>query len=140
MKTIFEKIIDQEIPGVFIYQDPICVAIMDLFPMTRGQCMVIPRDPVDYIFDLDDATYTHCMSVAQKIAQAIDASLKPLRTCMVVEGFEIPHAHIKLIPCYENELPSSAGTQSNMHELQKTAELISKKLFEGSQFTPENIS
>ncbi|MAZ29659.1 HIT family protein [bacterium] len=97
-ETIFTKIINREIPGHFIYEDEVCVAILDAFPAVAGQTLVIPREPVDYVFDLDDATYLHVFAVAKKIATALDIELKTERTCMVLEGFEVPHAHLKLYP------------------------------------------
>ena len=96
--TIFTKIIKREIPGHFIYEDEICVAILDAFPSVPGQTLVIPRVPESYVFDLDDATYQHCFMVAKRLAAVLDTELKTERTCIVVEGFEVPHTHIKLYP------------------------------------------
>lgn len=97
-KTIFSKIIDREVPGNFVYEDEICVVIMDAFPSVPGQVLVVPREPVDYIFDLSDATYQHIFAVAKKIAAALDATFDVSRTCLVVEGYEVPHTHIKMYP------------------------------------------
>jgi len=71
---------------------------MDAFPSVPGQVLVIPREPVDYVFDLPDATYQHIFAVAKTIAAALDATFDVSRTCLVVEGYEVPHAHIKLYP------------------------------------------
>jgi len=97
-KTIFSKIIDCEIPGHFVYEDEVCVVLMDVFPSTAGQVLVIPREPVDYIFDLPADTYTHILNVAKQVAKALDIVFETSRTCVVVEGFEVPHTHIKLYP------------------------------------------
>ena len=109
MTTLFEKIIAREIPGVFVYEDDFCVVLMDKFPTTRGQCLVIPREPIDYAFDLSDETYLHCLRVTKEIVHAVDASLNPVRTCVAIEGFEVPHAHIKLFPCYEKVFRTDNG-------------------------------
>ncbi|MCB9808797.1 HIT family protein [Candidatus Nomurabacteria bacterium] len=124
MTTLFQKIIDREIPAVFVYEDDQCVVIMDKFPTTRGQCLVIPRKPIDYAFDLDDVLYIHCLTIAKKIAHAIDQSLQPIRTCMVIEGFEVPHAHIKLFPCYEKKLVMSGGIEVDDVTLEKIAQQL----------------
>jgi len=127
--TIFEKIIAKEIPGVFLYEDDLCVVIMDAFPTTRGQCLVIPREAIDYAFDCSDELYLHLMSVSKKIARALDASLSPVRTCMVIEGFEVPHTHIKLYPiCKGEKLNTSGGEQVEVEVLEKLAEEIRKGL------------
>jgi len=97
-ESIFSKIINREIPGHFIYEDEHCVAILDKFPAVRGQSLVIPKKELDYAFDLDDDTYIHLFKVAKKIAKASDRALNAKRTCLVVEGFDVPHVHIKIYP------------------------------------------
>lgn len=96
--SIFSKIITREIPAVFLYEDELCVSILDKFPGVEGQSLVIPKKEVDYVFDLEPELYTHIFAVAQKIARASDKALLAERTCLVIEGFEIPHVHIKLYP------------------------------------------
>jgi histidine triad (HIT) family protein len=98
MSTIFSKIIAKEIPGFFIYEDDMCVAIMDKYPAVVGQSMVILRREAPYLFDLTDDEYHHLFSVAKRIAKASDAVFAIERSCMVVEGFEVPHVHIKIYP------------------------------------------
>jgi histidine triad (HIT) family protein len=98
MTSIFTKIINREIPGHFIYEDDFCVAILDKFPAVKGQSLVIPKKEIDYAFDLDDDSYIHLFKIAKKIAQASDTALGATRTCLVVEGFDVPHVHIKIYP------------------------------------------
>ena len=97
-KTIFSKIIDGEIPGVLAYQDEHCVVLMDAFPSIPGQCMVIPRTPVSYFVDLEPDLASHLMKVAQRIAKASDAAFNTSRTCLVIEGYQVPHVHVILYP------------------------------------------
>ena len=98
MSTIFSKIIAGEIPGFFVYQDEVCVVIMDKYPAVVGQSMVILRREVPYIFDLPDEEYQHLFSVAKRVAKASDGVFGVDRSCIVVEGFEVPHVHIKIYP------------------------------------------
>lgn len=97
-KTIFSKIIDREIPGVFVYEDERCVVLMDAFPSIAGQCMVIPRTPVSYFADLDPDLAAHLMKVAQRVAKAADVAFDTSRTCLVIEGYQVPHVHFILYP------------------------------------------
>lgn len=101
MTTIFTQIINREIPSHFIYEDDHCVAIMDKFPAVPGQSLVILKREVDYLFDISDRDYGHLMKVAKQIALASDQAFAAARTCLVVEGFEVPHVHIKLYPIKE---------------------------------------
>lgn len=112
MSTIFTKIINREIPGYFIYEDDICVSIMDAFPSIPGQSMVILKREVGYLFDTTDEEYSHLLSVARKVAKATDTALGTTRTCLVIEGFEVQHAHIKLFPFTTIEGSSLAHTMS----------------------------
>lgn len=103
MTSIFTKIINREIPGHFIYEDEFCVAIMDKFPAVKGQSLVIPKKDIDYAFDLDDDSYLHMFQVAKKIAKASDRALNAIRTCLVIEGFDVPHVHIKIYPMQDTQ-------------------------------------
>lgn len=98
MTSIFTKIINREVSAHFLYEDDTCVAILDKFPAIKGQSLVIPKKDVDYAFDLDDDTYIHLFQVARKVAKASDRALGAKRTCLVVEGFDVPHVHIKIYP------------------------------------------
>lgn len=102
-ESIFTKIINRDIPAQFIYEDDHCVAIMDKFPAVKGQSLVIPKKEINYAFDLDDDTYIHLFRVAKKIGKASDKALAAERTCLVVEGFDVPHVHIKIYPMQNTE-------------------------------------
>ncbi|MEX0912895.1 MAG: HIT family protein [Candidatus Paceibacterota bacterium] len=130
--SIFSKIIRREIPAQFVYEDDVCVVIMDKFPSVKGQTLVIPKVEVDYAFDLDEEAYTHIFSVAKKIARASDKAFSTFRTCLVVEGFEVPHVHIKLYPMPEDYKDLSTalkqGELAEDEELSKLAEAIKSAL------------
>ena len=98
MSTIFSKIIAREIPGHFVYEDDFCVVIMDKYPAVLGQSMVILKREVDYLFTLEDEEYGRLLFVAKHVALASDKAFGVSRSCLVVEGFEVPHVHIKIYP------------------------------------------
>jgi histidine triad (HIT) family protein len=128
MKSIFSKIIAREIPAHFIYEDDRCVAILDKFPAIAGQTLVIPKQEIDYIFNLDDATYLHLLTITKLLTTALDTAYETERTCMVVEGFEVPHVHIKLYPMTNHDVPLGqllpGGTMAEDSVLEKEAEKI----------------
>lgn len=119
--SLFTKIIKREIPAHFVYEDEHCVAILDKFPAVKGQSLVIPKKEVDYAFDLDDDTYLHLFKTAKLVAKASDKAFAAVRTCLVVEGFEVPHVHIKIFPMQDtatalgNILPN--GSEASEEEL-----------------------
>ena len=130
--SIFTKIINREIPAHFVYEDEHCVAILDKFPTVKGQTLVIPKTEVDYVFDLDDETYLHLFKTTKKIAQALDTALDATRTCLAVEGFEVPHVHIKIYPMQSTDKSLgeflAAGEEATDEELAVTATQIQAAL------------
>ncbi len=96
--TIFEKIIAGEIPAYKIAEDENYLAFLDVFPLKRGHTLVIPKKPVDYIFDLEDDTLAGLNVFAKNVARAIDKAVPCKRVGVAVIGLEVPHTHIHLIP------------------------------------------
>ena len=96
--TIFSKIVAGEIPCYKIAEDERYFAFLDINPMTKGHTLVIPKEEEDYIFNLDDATFSGLTLFAKKVAAAIEKAMPCKRIGVAVIGLEIPHAHIHLIP------------------------------------------
>lgn len=70
-RTLFQKIMDGDIPGDFVYEDDHCVVIRDIHPKAPVHCLVIPRKPIPRIMDLvpeDEQLMGHMIMVAQKVA------------------------------------------------------------------------
>lgn len=101
MATIFTKIIRGEIPCYKIAENSTHFAFLDINPIAAGHTLVVPKEEVDYLFDLPDSLLADTMHFAKQVALAIDKSLKPIRTGVIVEGLEVPHAHIHLVPIYD---------------------------------------
>ena len=98
MPSIFTRIIDGEIPGRLIWDDEQCVAILDIRPLHRGHCLVIPKREVDQWTELDEATTTHLMAVAHQIGRAQRQTIACARIGLMIAGFEVPHAHVHVVP------------------------------------------
>ena len=98
MASIFTKIIDREIPGHFIWEDDLCIAIMTIMPIREGHCMVIPKQEVNHWDDVPEETARHLMTVSQRIARAVKAVVPCKRIGVSIIGIEVPHTHIHLMP------------------------------------------
>lgn len=96
--TIFSKIVAGEIPAYKVAESNDFLAFLDINPLTEGHVLVIPKKEVDYLFDLDDATYSGLQIFAKIVAIAIKKAIPCTRIGVVVMGIEVPHAHIHLIP------------------------------------------
>lgn len=102
-KTVFEKIWDGRLPSypVFRSEKHGIQAILDIFPAHPGHLLVIPREPVDHIFELEPHRYLQLFAVGQATARQIKDVLQPLRVMHIVSGYDIPHVHVHLLPSYE---------------------------------------
>ena len=126
---IFCKIIARKIHAQILYEDNKTLIILDAFPASQGQTLVIPKKHVSYIFNMEEEEYTDLFLKAKKIAEAIEKTLTPIRTCIVVEGFAVDHVHIRLHPCYEKHLNlKPIEPRPSQEELEKIEKKIKSAL------------
>ena len=97
MSSVFTKIINGEIPCYKIYEDEKTIAFLDIDPETEGHTLVIPKNEVDKIYDLNDDDYEALMKAVKKIAKHME-QVTGKRTVIKVVGNEVPHAHVHLMP------------------------------------------
>ena len=98
MASIFTKIASGEIPSWKVAEDENFYAFLDIFPVAKGHTLVIPKKEVDYLFDLDDETYSGLQLFAKKVALGIQKAIPCKKVGVMVLGLEVPHAHIHLVP------------------------------------------
>lgn len=98
MASIFTKIIQGDIPCFKVAEDDNYFAFLDINPLAKGHTLVIPKQEVDYLFDLDDETYLGLMAFAKKVGAAIEKTIDCERIGVAVIGLEVPHAHVHLCP------------------------------------------
>lgn len=98
MATIFSRIIAGEIPSYKVAEDDRFYAFLDINPLMKGHTLVVPKQEVDYLFDLDDRTLQDMIVFAKRVAEKIKCKIECKKVAMVVLGLEVPHAHIHLIP------------------------------------------
>lgn len=128
--TIFSKIIAGEIPCYKIAEDENFFAFLDINPMSKGHTLVIPKTEEDYIFNLDDDTYTGLTLFAKKVALGIEKAIPCKRIGMMVIGLEVPHTHIHLIPIQKEGDMSIANPKLKLtaEEMAEIAEKIRKNI------------
>ena len=98
MASIFTKIIKREIPGYIIAEDEKYIAFLDISPLVLGHVLVVPKEEVDFIFDIDDDTLGGLMIFAKKVAHAIKKAVPCKRIGVAVIGLEVSHTHVHLVP------------------------------------------
>ena len=98
MASIFSRIIAGEIPCYKVAEDDRFFAFLDINPLVKGHTLVIPKQEVDYIFDLNDEDLAAMHVFAKRVALAIVKAFPCRKVGEAVLGLEVPHAHIHLIP------------------------------------------
>ncbi|MER0438463.1 HIT family protein [Emticicia sp. W12TSBA100-4] len=98
MASIFSRIIAGEISCHKIAENEQYFAFLDVFPCAVGHVLVVPKQEIDYLFDLSDELYAGLMAFAKQIEPAIRKAVPCKRVGVAVIGLEVPHAHVHLIP------------------------------------------
>jgi histidine triad (HIT) family protein len=98
MASIFTKIINREIPAYIVAEDDDFIAFLDINPLSVGHTLIVPKKEVDYFFDVDDTVMNKIMPFSKRVATAIKNATTCKRVGVAVIGFEVPHAHLHLVP------------------------------------------
>ena len=97
--SIFTKIIKGEIPCHKVYEDDKTLAFMDIHPFNEGQVLVVPKEQVEFVWDLQDEDYRALWSTVKKIAYRLrEVFPDKIRVGVHVEGLDVNHAHVKIFP------------------------------------------
>lgn len=127
MATIFSKIVSGEIPAYRVAEDERFLAFLDINPLAKGHTLVIPRQEIDYLFDIEDALFADYFLFSKKVAHAIGKVIPCQKVGVAVLGLEVAHAHIHLIPInsvYDIDF-SKPKLKFTKEEFEETARLIS---------------
>jgi histidine triad (HIT) family protein len=96
--SIFTKIIKGEIPCHKVYEDEKTLAFLDIYPVQPGHVLIIPKNQIEFVWDLPDEDYLAVMDTSKKIALRIREMLPAQYVHERIVGTDVPHAHVHLIP------------------------------------------
>lgn len=130
MATVFTRIINGEIPGVFVHRDDRCVVFMSINPIAHGHALVVPVEEVDHWVDASPELAAHLFAVAHRVGRAQKAAFGCERVGVIIAGYEVPHTHIHVIPTQHMGHLSfaNAAAHADPAELQSAAEAIRAQL------------
>lgn len=120
--TVFLDIIENKKPAHKIFEDDQTIAILDINPVTKGHCLVIPKQPVDHIDDCSPELYAAIFKTVHVVTKKVRKAFKPQRVSIVVHGYEVPHAHVHVVPLYDGkelhfaDRQKAARTATQLHE------------------------
>tara|TARA_Y100000780_G_scaffold200405_1_gene192372 strand:+ start:402 stop:743 length:342 start_codon:yes stop_codon:yes gene_type:complete len=108
--TIFQKIIDKELPADIVYEDDSCLAFKDINPVAPVHILIIPKKKIEKISDStqeDKELLGHLFLVAGDIAK--DLGIEDAFRLVVNNGAgaqqTVFHLHIHLIAGREFQWP-----------------------------------
>lgn len=101
MASIFSKIISGEIPAYKVAETDEFLAFLDVRPVGKGHVLCIPKEEVDYIFDMSNESYTKLMLFSKIVATGLKQVVPCKKIGVTVIGLEVPHAHVHLVPMNE---------------------------------------
>lgn len=129
MPSIFARIAAGEIPSHKVAENDKFFAFLDINPIAEGHVLVIPKQEIDYIFDMESSLYLEFWSFAMEVAKALKKAIPCLKVGVAVIGLEVPHAHIHLVPMNEmNDINfAKPKLKCSPEELAATAALIAKE-------------
>ena len=132
--NIFGKILRGEIPAHKVYEDEVALAMMDIFPQSRGHTLVMPKAPSRNLLDADPATLSAILPLVQKVANAVKTATNAdgVRLVQFNEapaGQTVFHLHFHILPVYEGvPIAPHGGGKADDADLAALAKEISAQL------------
>ncbi|HET6879895.1 MAG TPA: histidine triad nucleotide-binding protein [Pirellulales bacterium] len=101
-KTIFQRIIDREVPADIIFEDEHCLAFRDISPQAPTHVLIIPKKAIMSFNDLTDgdaALLGHIMLVIRKLADelGLGGGYRVVANCGPDAGQSVDHLHFHLL-------------------------------------------
>lgn len=126
MASIFSKIVAGEIPCHRVAETDHCLAFLDINPVARGHVLCIPKQEVDYIFDLPADLYDELFHFARRVARGLEKVCPCRKVGIAVVGIDVPHAHVHLVPLNRPaDLDFTTHVEMSADELAALAQQIS---------------
>ncbi len=98
-ESVFTKIINGQLPAQIIYQNEQTLAFLSIEPVQEGMLVIIPKQQIDNFEDLPDDLASAVILTTKKMMRLLRKTYPEAKKIAVqVEGFEVPHAHIKIFP------------------------------------------
>ncbi len=129
MGTIFTRIIEGEIPGTFVWRDPLVVGFLSINPLNPGHTLIVPRQEIDHWIDCPPPLRDHLFEVAQCIGAAVQAAWEPTRVALLVVGLEVAHLHLHVVPIWGmGDVDFARAGHASREELDDAAGRIRRQL------------
>ena len=126
---IFCEIISGNIPSSKVYEDENVLAILDISQTTKGHTLVMPKKHYENFLEMPEEEYENLMGITQKLSRHILQKLDA-KGCNIlintneVAGQTVMHAHVHIIPRYDESDSISFDFSQNDYDLQEILDTI----------------
>jgi len=116
-------------PSYKIWEDEKFYAFLDINPISTGHTLLVPKLHQDYLFDMEKTNYSELLMAARALAKKLQKATGANRIGVAVEGFDVPHVHIHLIPLNQGgDFNTEKARPADKNELAKMADNIRNAL------------
>ncbi|MEK7152600.1 MAG: HIT family protein [Patescibacteria group bacterium] len=124
-RTVFEQVWDGALPSFPVFRSDHygLMALLDIYSTQPGHLLVIPKEPVDHVHELEPYRYLQLFAAGQVASRRLDEVLKPTRVMHIVFGYDIPHVHLHLFPSFrqgETEDFLASGLEAEQVQVPET--------------------
>lgn len=124
---VFCKIVAGSIPSYKVYEDADYVGFLDIRPLNPGNVLLIPKKHYRWVYDVPE--FGSYFEAARKVGLAAKQAVSAHSVNFLTLGYEVPHAHIRIIPRFDNDghtdgIQLSAAKDIKPEEMKKIAEKI----------------
>lgn len=115
MECVFCQIAKGMLESHKVYEDEMSLAFLDIRPINPGHILVIPKEHVSSINELEEKVYLRFMNTVRKMSGIVEKVIKPKKVGLAVAGFDIEHLHIHVVPMFEyHDLTSQKYLSGNV--------------------------
>jgi len=116
-KCIFCEIVAKRIPSSIVYEDEYFAAILDINPLNPGHTLVVPKQHLRWTYDVEK--FGDFWEVAKAAALAAVEALGAKFVNFMTMGFAVEHAHIHVVPRFENDGHAELPNRENVKQIPK---------------------
>lgn len=107
-KTIFEKIVDREIPARIVHETETTLAFLDAHPLARGHTLVVPKEPYEQLQELPPELSADLFETVHELTPIVEDAVEADATTIGINngkasGQEVPHVHVHIIPRFDGD-------------------------------------
>lgn len=132
-KCVFCRIVSGEMDSKKVYEDDETYAFLDINPANTGHLLVVPKEHSRDIFQMEDELAGKLFRAASKLSSALDSALDPdginiIQSNGKAAGQEVSHAHVHVVPRYQDDDVKLDFNPGNLDRGKETAEKIRREV------------